>query len=154
MLEASHAPAKRTHARRGHSLLVGAAIALGFAAPAAVLAQAGNRIEAPPGLPNVPTTKILAIGSYTAKATTAGLKPLLPSEVRETARLYLAGKLDQWYFKPEDNAVVFILNVTDIQEAHAMLERLPLGQAGLMQFQLIKLAPLAPLGVLMAAPAP
>jgi hypothetical protein len=41
--------------------------------------------------------------------------------------------------------VVFILNVTDSAAAHEMLEKLPLGQAHLMSFELILLGPLAPL---------
>jgi hypothetical protein len=38
--------------------------------------------------------------------------------------------------------VVFILNVTDPTVAHEMLEKLPLGQAHLMSFELIPLNPL------------
>src|SRR5215831_5252604 len=41
--------------------------------------------------------------------------------------------------------VVFILNVTDLAAAHEMLEKLPLGQAHFMSFELIPLGPLAPL---------
>jgi len=41
--------------------------------------------------------------------------------------------------------VVFILNVTDPTVAHEMLEKLPLGQAHLMSFELIPLGPLNPL---------
>ena len=40
---------------------------------------------------------------------------------------------------------MFILNVTDLAAAHEMLEKLPLGQAHLMSFELIPLGPLAPL---------
>ena len=45
----------------------------------------------------------------------------------------------------EWQGVVFILNVTDLAAAHEMLEKLPLGQANLMGFELIPLGPLAPL---------
>jgi hypothetical protein len=51
----------------------------------------------------VPTTKLLAIGSFTAKATLKVWRPILPSEMRETARLYLAGKIDQWYVKQDQS---------------------------------------------------
>jgi hypothetical protein len=37
--------------------------------------------------------------------------------------------------------------------AHALLEKLPLGQAGLMEFQLTPLGPMSPLGSLISAPA-
>jgi hypothetical protein len=98
----------------------------------------------------VPTTRILAVGTLTSKANSAAVAKVLPSEVRQTVQLYLAGKLDQWFVKQDQTGVVFILNVTNIAEAQAMLEKLPLGQAGLMQFQLTPLGPLRPLNVLLA----
>ncbi|MGH6880899.1 hypothetical protein [Hypericibacter sp.] len=102
--------------------------------------------------PAVPTTKILAVGHWTAKGTPSARGPILPSEMRETARLYLAGKIDQWYFKTDESGVVFVMNLTDPTEAHALLEKLPLGKAGMMEFQLIPLGPIKPLGLLLAEP--
>ncbi|TPG52253.1 hypothetical protein EAH76_15190 [Sphingomonas glacialis] len=107
-----------------------------------------SRAVAPPEAA-VPTTRILAIGTLTSKANATNLKVTLQSEVRDTVQLYLAGKLDQWFVKQDDTGVVFILNVTDVTQARAMLEGLPLGQAGLMSFQLTPLGPLRPLGVLL-----
>jgi hypothetical protein len=101
---------------------------------------------------SVSTTKILAIGKVTAKATPESLGKVLPFEVRATARLYLAGKIDQWFFQTESNGVVFLMNVTSRDEAHELLEQLPLGVAGLMEFDLIALGPLKPLGLLLGEP--
>ncbi len=101
----------------------------------------------------VPTTRVLAIGSWTAKASPKLSGPILPSEVRDTVRLYLAGKIDQWFVKQDHSGVVFLMNVTDPNEAHALLEKLPLGQAGLMEFQLIPLGPISPLRMLLSEPA-
>jgi hypothetical protein len=101
---------------------------------------------------DVPTTKILAIGKVTAKATPESLGKVLPFEVRATARLYLAGKIDQWFFQTESNGVVFLMNVTSRAEAHELLEKLPLGVAGLMEFDLVALGPLKPLGLLLGEP--
>jgi hypothetical protein len=67
-------------------------------------------------------------------------------------RLYLAGKIDQWYSIQNDNGVVFIINASTVEEAHTMLEALPLGQAKLMTFQLIPLGPLSPLALLLPKP--
>jgi hypothetical protein len=101
----------------------------------------------------VPTTKLLAIGSFTAKATPSLSKPVLPSEVRETVRLYLNGKIDQWFIQQDQSGVVFIMNLTDPKEAHELLEKLPLGQAGLMEFKIIPLGPISPLRMLLSEPA-
>ncbi len=92
------------------------------------------------------TTKILAIGRLTEKAMNADERmPVMKREVPATVRLYLDGKIEQWWIKPDLSGVVFILNLTDIHEAHEVLEALPLGVAGMMEFDLIPLGPLAPL---------
>ena len=39
---------------------------------------------------------------------------IFPTEVRETAQLYLDGKIDQWYSLEDRPGVVFILNIDRI----------------------------------------
>ncbi|MBR0728794.1 hypothetical protein AB7M63_000306 [Bradyrhizobium japonicum] len=95
--------------------------------------------------PPTPTTRILAIGTINPGADVAAARAILPMEVRETVKLYLDGKIDQWYSLQNRAGAAFILNVTDIAPAHDMLEKLPLGQAHLMSFELIPLGPLNPL---------
>jgi hypothetical protein len=95
--------------------------------------------------PPTPTTRILAIGTINPGADPAAARAILPTEVRETVKLYLDGKIDQWYSLQGRAGVAFILNVTDTAAAREMLEKLPLGQAHLMSFDLIPLAPLNPL---------
>lgn len=92
-----------------------------------------------------PTTRILAIGTVNPGVDPAAVRAILPKEVNETVNLYLEGKIDQWFSLQGRSGVAFILNVTDPDVAHAMLEKLPLGQAHLMSFELIPLAPLNPL---------
>ena len=103
-------------------------------------------------LPPTPTNRILAIGRFNAPPTPDQFKLLSSQEVPDTLRLYLAGKIDQWYSIQNDNGVVFILNASTVEEAHTMLEALPLGQAKLMTFQLIPLGPLSPLALLLPKP--
>jgi hypothetical protein len=92
-----------------------------------------------------PTTRILAIGTINPGIEFAQVNAILPNEVRDTVNLYLDGKIDQWYSLEDRSGVVFILNVADVDAAHEMLEKLPLGQAHLMSFQLIPIGPLNPL---------
>jgi hypothetical protein len=99
------------------------------------------------------TTRILAIGSWTAKATPETRPAIMPFEARDTLRLLLAGKIDQWFAKSDGSGAVFIMNVTDPAEAHELLEALPLGQANMMTFEIIPMGPLWPLGLLLAEPA-
>src|ERR1700755_2157279 len=99
----------------------------------------------PPVPPPTPTTRILAIGTLNPGADPAAARAILPTEVRETVKLYLDGKIDQWYSLQGRPGVAFILNVTDPTTAHEMLEKLPLGRAHLMSFELIPIGPLNPL---------
>ncbi len=125
----------------------------GAAGPGALLAQAAE----PPSSREpvtVPTTRLLAIGSFTEKGTPEAWKPVLPAEVRDTVRLYLGGKIDQWFVKQDQSGVVFLMNLTDPKEAQALLARLPFGQAGLMEFQIIPLGPISPLGLLLSDSTP
>ncbi len=116
-------------------LLIGVAASAAFA-------------QAPSPAGDAPTTRILAIGHLTNGTTREKIAPVMPQEVRDTVRLYLAGKLDQWFARRDQAGVVFLLNVTTVAEAHALLEKLPLGEAKFMEFDLIPLGPLSPLGLL------
>jgi hypothetical protein len=119
-------------------------LAVTIAATFASLFLSGPSV-AQPAKPPTPTTRILAIGTVNPGADPATVRSILPNEVRETVKLYLDGKIDQWFSLQDRNGVAFILNVTDPAAAHDMLEKLPLGQAHLMSFELIPLAPLNPL---------
>ena len=132
---------------------VGFVAVLAAISPTTSFAQSAMPATPPPspGL-DVPTTKLLAIGTFTAKGSPDRWRPLLPAEVRDTVRLYLAGKIDQWYLKQDQSGVVFMMNVTDPKEAQELLGRFPFGQAGLMEFEIIPLGPIAPLRVLLADP--
>jgi len=99
-----------------------------------------------------PTKKIHASGSVTAKGTPEAIAEVLPFEVRATVRNYLAGKIDHWYFQAEGYGVVFIMNASSTAEAREILEKLPLGVAGMMEFELIALSPLKPLAMLIGEP--
>jgi len=98
----------------------------------------------------VPTTKVLAIGRLTVALTPEQRRDTMPEEVSDTVKLYLAGKIDQWYTRQDQMGVVFVLNVQSVEEARALLGRLPLGQAKLMEFDLIPLGPLNPLRILLS----
>jgi hypothetical protein len=119
-------------------------LAITMAAALASLSLSGAS-PAQPANPPTPTTRILAIGTVNPGVDPAAVRSILPNEVSETVKLYLDGKIDQWFSLQGRSGVAFILNVTDPAAARDMLEKLPLGQAHLMSFELIPLAPLNPL---------
>ncbi|MDE1190981.1 MAG: hypothetical protein PW786_02420 [Arachidicoccus sp.] len=113
--------------------------------------QEKNEAIAMPVDLSTPTTKMLAIGSWTEKGLVLSDRlPVMLKEVPATVRLYLTGKIEFWYLKrPEVSGVVFIMNVTTAEEAHELLEKLPLGVAGMMTFEFIPLGPITPLRYLL-----
>jgi hypothetical protein len=100
--------------------------------------------------PVVPTTKILASGRFTSPPTPEQVKTIFPHEVPETLKLYLAGKIDQWWARQDQTGPVFLMNVTTVEEARTILDKLPLGQANLMEFEFVELSPLTPLHMLLS----
>ncbi|MGI4763578.1 MAG: hypothetical protein ACRYGP_00665 [Janthinobacterium lividum] len=146
---------RRRIARPPVRLVSGAALLALLLSPSQVPAQsAGQPATAPADMAQHRATRVLAVGSLTAKATGASLPPVLEREVPATLALYLAGKIDAWYAKPDQTGVVFILDVATVAEARALLDPLPLGQAGMMTFDLTPIGPLQPLGLLLRRPAP
>lgn len=91
--------------------------------------------------------KVMAIG--TLKPITAEQRrTILPKEVPATLQLYLDGKMEQFWLREGEVGVIFLMNVASVEEAHTLLEALPLGQANLMSFELMPIGPLSPLGML------
>jgi hypothetical protein len=67
----------------------------------------------------------------------------------ETGWLYMDGKIDQWYVRKDAQGVVFILNVTSVQQAQDLLSTLPFAKSHMMQFDFIPVGPLQPLATLL-----
>jgi hypothetical protein len=112
-----------------------------FGAPARVAMSRASSILDTRSAPRLPA------------AVRPAMPAVMPFEARDTLRLMLAGKIDEWFAKSDGSGAVFLMNVTDPAEAHKLLEALPLGQADIMTFELIPVGPLWPLGLMLAEPA-
>jgi len=74
---------------------------------------------------------------------------IMPAEIRATVPLYLDGKIQQWFTRGDGRGVIFLLNCTDVAEARALIESLPLSKENLVDEQFIPVGPLLPLGILL-----
>lgn len=92
--------------------------------------------------------QILAISKKLEGATPEKMGPHLADEVKHTLESYLDGKIRNFWFKRGDVGVVLMLESTDEDEARSIIKELPLVAAGLVDFDLIPLQPLTPLGML------
>jgi hypothetical protein len=99
--------------------------------------------------PTDPATRVLAVGRLTGKANAETMAAAMPGQMRGMVQLYLAGKIDQWFIRKDIRGAVLLLNVTTAADARSLLDALPLGQQGLMEFDLIPVGPLAPLAMLL-----
>lgn len=91
--------------------------------------------------------KVMAIG--TLKPLTPEQRQMyLPKEVPATLKLYVDGKMEQFWLRDNNAGVIFLMNVDLVEEANALLKALPLGQANLLTFDLMPIGPLTPLGML------
>ena len=110
--------------------------------------MSANPVPAQPPAPPK-TTDVLVLMTLKAGVPREEFAKVLPSEVRATVRLYLDGKLRQWFQRSDGKGVVFILPATTVAEAEAVMESLPLAQAHLVDHEYVALSPLGPLATLL-----
>ena len=92
--------------------------------------------------------KVLALGSFAKPITDEQRKQILPKEVPATLKLYLDGKIDQFWFREDQPGVVFLLNAASVEVAKSMIEAMPLVTNGYLVYEYILVGPLKPLGLL------
>ncbi len=83
--------------------------------------------------------KILAIEREVPGTPDWAFAPYLAAEARQAWRLHQDGILRELYFRADSEEAVLVLVCADIPAARRALAELPLGQAGLIDFDLIPL---------------
>jgi hypothetical protein len=111
----------------------------------APLAQA----QAPDPPPTPRVTGVLVMLTAKPGVARQQILKIMPNEVRATVRLYLDGRIRQWYSRGDGRGVVFILDCKDTAEAKTLMESLPLAAEHLVDYEYIPIGPLMPLGALL-----
>ena len=93
-------------------------------------------------------TGVMVILTVKAGVTREQVMAVMPGEIRQTVQLYLNGKVREWYSRGDGRGVVFLLDSSDVTEAQAIMEGLPLAKQNLMDHEYISVgsalaAPLA-----------
>jgi len=99
------------------------------------------------------STAVLVILTPRQGVNAEQIMAVMPAEVRATVKLYLDGKIREWYSRGDGKGVIFLVDAKTEGEAHAILETLPLAKEQLMDHQYIPVGPLMPLRALMGAEA-
>jgi len=118
--------------------------------PAAAVAQ--SQSGGASGVPRVAipkTTEVLVIEIPKQGVTPQQIMAVIPEEIRATVKLYLDGKIRQWYSRGDGKGVVFLVDAKTEDEAKAIIETLPLAKEQLMDHQYIPVGPLMPLRALL-----
>ena len=118
--------------------------------PVATVAQSQSVVS--PGVPSVAIPKtigVMVIQTAKQGVTAQQVMAVMPAEVRATVKLYLDGKIREWYSRGDGKGVVFLVDARTEDEARAVMETLPLAKEQLMDEQYIPVGPLMPLRALM-----
>jgi hypothetical protein len=75
--------------------------------------------------------------------------PFMPAEARATVKLYLDGKIREWYSRGDGKGVIFLIDAGTEDEARDIMETLPLAKEHVWDTQYIPVGPLLPLRALM-----
>jgi hypothetical protein len=102
-----------------------------------------------PGVPKPKTTGVLVIETARQGVTAQQIMATIPAEIRATVKLYLDGRIRQWYSRGDGKGVIFLVDAADEDEARAIVETLPLAKQELIDHQYIPVGPLMPLRALL-----
>ncbi|HEY3755644.1 MAG TPA: hypothetical protein VGL42_05805 [Opitutaceae bacterium] len=122
--------------------------ALPLASPAQT--PAGTAAAAPL-VPIPPTTAVLVLLTPRHGVTVHQIMAVMPSELRETVKLYLNGTIREWYSRGNGRGVILLLDLRSVEEARAVMAALPLAKEQLMDYEYIPVGPLIPLRMLLRA---
>jgi len=117
--------------------------------PVALVAQ--SQSGAASGVPSVAipkTTEVLVIQTPRQGVTVGQIMDVIPEEIRATVKLYLDGKIREWFSRGDGKGVIFLVEAKSEDEARAIMETLPLAKEQLMDHQYIAVGPLTPLRAL------
>ena len=98
---------------------------------------------------STPTTGVFALLKAKPGVTRERVMAFMPAEIRATVKLYLEGKIRDWYAREDGKGGVFLLNARDVAEAEAIMESLPLAKEHLLDHEYIAVGPLMPLRLLL-----
>jgi hypothetical protein len=119
--------------------------------PAAAVAQSQSGSGSGSGVPSVAipkTTAVLLILTPKQGVTPQRIMSVIPDEIQATVRLYLDGKIREWYSRGDGKGVIFLVDVKTEDEARSLMETLPLAKEHLMDHEYIPVGPLMPLKAL------
>ncbi len=125
-----------------------------FPVASAIAQSQSGAASGVPGVAIPRTTEVLVIQTAKQGVTAQQVMAVMPSEIRATVKLYLDGKIRQWYSRGDGKGVVFLVDAKTEDQARAIMDTLPLAQEQLMDHEYVPVGPLMPLRALLGGGAP
>jgi hypothetical protein len=117
-------------------------------AAASVVESQSPSPQQPSGAVLPKTTEVMVILTAKQGVTRQQIMNVMPAEIRATVRLYLDGKIRQWYSKGDGKGVILLVDAKTTDEAHAVIDTMPLSKENLVDHEYIPVGPLVPLTAL------
>jgi hypothetical protein len=117
---------------------------------ASVLTPTQASAQPASGVPSPKTTEVMVIMTAKQGVTRQQIMDVMPAEIRATVKLYLDGQIRQWYSRGDGRGVVLFLDVKTVDEAHTVMDTLPLAKENLIDHEYIPVGPLMPLASLIS----
>ena len=116
-----------------------------------VVSVAQSQAGVAPGAPRVAIPKVsevMVIMTAKQGVIPQQIMSVMPDEIRATVKLYLDGKIRQWYSKGDGKGVIILIDAKTVDEAHAIIDAMPLSKENLVDHEYIPVGPLMPLAAL------
>jgi len=117
---------------------------------AAVAQSQSTAAQLPSDAPSPRATEVMVILTARQGVTRQQIMNIMPAEIRATVKLYLEGKIRQWYSRGDGRGVILLIDAKTEEEAHAVIDAMPLSKENLMDHQYIPVGPLMPLAALLS----
>lgn len=93
--------------------------------------------------------KILAIDKVMPDATPDKVKETFMDEVNYTVKMYLADVVREMYFRQDRSGTILMLEAPSLEDARSLINKMPMVQEGLIDYELIPVGPFVPLALLL-----
>ena len=104
--------------------------------------------QPPSGALSPKVTEVMVILTAKQGVTRQQIMNVMPAEIRATVKLYLDGKIRQWYSRGDGKGVIMLIDAKTIDEASAIIDAMPLSKENLADHEYIPVGPLMPLATL------
>jgi len=103
---------------------------------------------APSDVPSPKTTEVMVILTARQGVTRQQIMNIMPPEIRATVKLYLDGKIREWYSRSDGKGVILFIDAKTVEEAHLVIDTMPMSEENLVDHEYIPVGPLMPLSTL------